>query len=131
MSTVTGKVYLPVDRRSDQIVYYDRAVEENLAREREVLESRHLSVLKAKAQLVSGITVDEEIMGGDPVIAGTRIPVYGILAHFAEGYSIADLTTECYPTLTTQQVANALKFAALMTTLDTFEDIEPDEPPVS
>ena len=72
---------------------------------------------------MSGIVVDKEIMGGDPVIAGTRIPVAHILFHLARGQTPEQIVRECYPQLTSGQVMMALRFAALTTTLDDFEDL--------
>ena len=40
------------------------------------------------------ITIDENILGGTPVIAGTRIPVERIYQLIKQGHSIEDLQTE-------------------------------------
>ncbi|MFQ6059506.1 MAG: DUF433 domain-containing protein [Anaerolineae bacterium] len=121
------KLDLPSEMKADQIVYYDKGEEGKLALERDAFETRHLRILKARADQVSGVTVDEEIMGGDPVITGTRIPVYNIISHLAEGYTPSEIIAHCYPDLTLEQIKAAVRFAALMTTLDTFEDLSEDE----
>ncbi|MCB8883957.1 DUF433 domain-containing protein [Acidisoma cellulosilytica] len=52
-----------------------------------------------------------EIMGGDPVFRGTRIPVHLIAALVGQGSSEADLL-EAYPRLTTEMVQLAPIYAA-------------------
>ncbi|MEB3774455.1 MAG: DUF433 domain-containing protein [Desulfurococcales archaeon] len=57
------------------------------------------------------IVVDPKIMGGKPVIKGTRIPVYFILELIANGWSIDDILKE-YPHLTREDVLAAVRYAA-------------------
>ena len=57
------------------------------------------------------IVIDPRIMGGKPVIKGTRIPVYFILELIANGWSIDDILRE-YPHLTREDVLAAVKYAA-------------------
>lgn len=57
------------------------------------------------------IVVDPRIMGGKPVIKGTRIPVYFILELLSNGWSIDDILRE-YPHLTREDVLAAIKYAA-------------------
>jgi uncharacterized protein (DUF433 family) len=52
-----------------------------------------------------------EILGGKPVIAGTRIPVRLILDHLAEGYMPEEIIIE-YPVLTRADIRAALRFAS-------------------
>jgi uncharacterized protein (DUF433 family) len=54
------------------------------------------------------IITDPEILGGKPVIAGTRISVDLILSRLREGRSSADIATE-YPHITRDQVAAAIE----------------------
>lgn len=42
------------------------------------------------------ITIDEDILGGAPVIAGTRIPIERLSELVKQGYTARDLT-EAYP----------------------------------
>jgi uncharacterized protein (DUF433 family) len=49
------------------------------------------------------IQVDAQIMGGTPVIYGTRIPVYVILELLQADYSIKEIVKEIYPHLTYEQ----------------------------
>jgi uncharacterized protein (DUF433 family) len=57
------------------------------------------------------ITSDPEILGGKPVIAGTRISVQLILEKLGDGWSIQDLL-EDYPHLTREQIIAAIAYAA-------------------
>lgn len=57
------------------------------------------------------IVVNPKIMGGKPVIKGTRIPVYFILELIANGWSIDDILKE-YPHLTREDVLAAVRYAA-------------------
>jgi uncharacterized protein (DUF433 family) len=57
------------------------------------------------------ITADPAILGGKPVIAGTRISVQLILEKMGDGWSIQDLL-EDYPHLTREQIIAAIAYAA-------------------
>ena len=57
------------------------------------------------------IVVNPKVMGGKPVIKGTRIPVYFILELIANGWTIDDILRE-YPHLTRDDVLAAVKYAA-------------------
>lgn len=57
------------------------------------------------------IVVDPRIMGGKPVIRGTRIPVYLILELIANGWTIDDILKE-YPHLTREDVLATVRYAA-------------------
>ncbi len=57
------------------------------------------------------IVIDPKIMGGKPVIRGTRMPVYFVLELLACGWSIDDILRE-YPQLTREDVLAAIEYAA-------------------
>ena len=57
------------------------------------------------------IQVDPEVMLGQPVIRGTRVPVHAIVASVAEGDSTEALLT-AYPFLRVEDIREALRFAA-------------------
>ena len=57
------------------------------------------------------ITVDPELMLGQPVIAGTRLPVYVIVQAIAAGDGPEELL-EAYPFLTAEDIEAALTYAA-------------------
>jgi uncharacterized protein (DUF433 family) len=57
------------------------------------------------------IICDPAILGGKPVIAGTRISVQLILEKLRDGWTFEDLLDD-YPHLTRDQVVAALAYAA-------------------
>jgi uncharacterized protein (DUF433 family) len=57
------------------------------------------------------ITADPEILGGQPVIASTRISVQLILEKLRDGWSIQDLLDD-YPHLTRERIIVAIAYAA-------------------
>ena len=59
----------------------------------------------------SRIIRDPQILGGKPVIAGTRIPVRLILDHLAEGYMPEEIIVE-YPVLTRADIQAAIRYAS-------------------
>ena len=60
---------------------------------------------------IDRITVDPGVMLGQPVIAGTRLPVYVIVQAIAAGDGPKELL-DAYPFLTTEDIEAALSFAA-------------------
>jgi uncharacterized protein (DUF433 family) len=64
-----------------------------------------------RPQRKSRIARDPRILGGKPVIAGTRIPVRLILDHLAEGYMPEEIIVE-YPVLTRADIQAAMRFAS-------------------
>jgi uncharacterized protein (DUF433 family) len=73
---------------------------------REVMEN--VGNLKQAEQMVQ---VDANIMGGTPVIAGTRIPVAAINEMLAQGATVEEIT-EGYPSLSAEQVSLASIYVA-------------------
>lgn len=59
------------------------------------------------------IVSDPEILGGKPVIAGTRIPVDQILYLLKEGFTIEAIQNE-YPQLDLQTIAGTVDQTALL-----------------
>ena len=57
------------------------------------------------------ISVDPGLMLGQPVIAGTRLPVYVIVQAIAAGDGPTEIL-EAYPFLTAEDIEAALSFAA-------------------
>lgn len=57
------------------------------------------------------ISVDHQVMGGVPCIAGTRIPVATVVSLVAEGSS-EQAIVESYPQLTVDDIREALRYAA-------------------
>lgn len=59
------------------------------------------------------ISVDENIMQGQPCVFGTRIPVRSVL-RVLEHHVSADAVKESFPHLTTQQVEDVLYFSQVI-----------------
>lgn len=59
----------------------------------------------------STIIRDPALLGGKPVIAGTRISVQLILEKLRDGWTLAELLSD-YPQLTRDQIVAALAYAA-------------------
>lgn len=57
--------------------------------------------------VAEGVSVTADIMGGQPCIAGTRIPTYCIRSLAKSGYGASRIISE-YPDLRAWQIANAL-----------------------
>ena len=57
------------------------------------------------------ITTDPKVLAGQPVIRGTRIPVYLILELLAAGNSREDVLGQ-YPQLTDQDITAAIEYAS-------------------
>lgn len=56
------------------------------------------------------VEVNPKILGGKPVIRGTRIPVYLILELLSAGYDFKRIT-EAYPTLKEEDIKGAVEYA--------------------
>jgi uncharacterized protein (DUF433 family) len=57
------------------------------------------------------ISIDPKVMGGKPVIAGTRVTVEQIIRECARGLTVAEIVDQ-YPRLNREDVLAALDFAA-------------------
>ena len=58
------------------------------------------------------IIVDPEILGGKPIFAGTRIPVYLVLELLASGLTENKILKDYYPHLTKESIRAAVKYGA-------------------
>ena len=63
------------------------------------------------------IESNPDVLSGQPVVQGTRLPVYVIVDAIAEGDSMEDLL-EAYPFLDRADVQQALHFAARMSRVE-------------
>lgn len=57
------------------------------------------------------IISNKNIMHGEPVIEGTRIPAYVILDYLSEGYDFERIKS-AYPHLTDEHIMAVIKYAA-------------------
>ncbi|EHR79136.1 antitoxin [Thermococcus litoralis DSM 5473] len=64
------------------------------------------------------------VLGGKPVIKGTRMPVYLILELLGAGLTIEDILKE-YPELTREDVLEAIKFASKLAKVEIIDAISP------
>ena len=62
-------------------------------------------------QLSKRIEVNPRILGGKPVIRGTRIPVYLILELLSAGYDFKRIV-KAYPSLNEEDIRAAIDYAA-------------------
>jgi len=60
-----------------------------------------------RAQIIS---CDEEVMGGTPVFAGTRVPIESLIAHLKAGDRLDDFL-EGFPTVSREQAEAFLELA--------------------
>jgi uncharacterized protein (DUF433 family) len=60
-------------------------------------------------EVFPGITVDPDVMGGRPVIAGTRIPIEVIVGELAGGSTFEQIMTGYH--LTLEEIRAALGYA--------------------
>jgi len=72
-----------------------------------------LSVFERAAREAPWVSIDPDILDGQPCIAGTRIPVHSVLRAI-EHYGSLEAAVKCYPHLTIPQVRDALYFAQVV-----------------
>lgn len=65
------------------------------------------------------ITVDQEILGGQPVFAGTRVPVETLFVHLEKGIAL-DEFLEDFPTVSRTQAVALLEIAGKIVTSEHF-----------
>jgi uncharacterized protein (DUF433 family) len=65
----------------------------------------------ANTSTTPGITIDPDLLGGKPTIAGTRIGVDLILEKLGDGETIEDILRD-FPHLRRDQVVAAINYAA-------------------
>ena len=70
----------------------------------------------------SVITVDKEIMGGQPVFKGTRVPVESLFMHLEKGISTEEFLQD-FPTVKKNQVTYVLEIAEKLLSSGNIEKI--------
>ncbi len=65
----------------------------------------------ARFTLDKSVTINSDVMGGVPVIAGTRVPVHFILDCLADGMTIETIVQHV-PHISKERVVEALKWAS-------------------
>jgi uncharacterized protein (DUF433 family) len=56
------------------------------------------------------ITIDQEILGGQPVFKGTRVPVESLFDHLEKGISLEEFLDD-FPSVTQEQAVAVLEIA--------------------
>lgn len=74
--------------------------------------------------MMSSITANANILGGKPIIRGTRLSVEFVLDLLASGVSEAEIL-EDYPHLTTDDIHACLKYAARSFRNEMYVTLEP------
>ncbi len=65
------------------------------------------------------ITVDKEILGGQPVFSGTRVPIETLFVHLEKGIAL-DEFLEDFPTVAREQAIALLEIAGKIVTSEHF-----------
>ncbi len=68
------------------------------------------------------ITVDNEILGGQPVFAGTRVPVESLFDHLEAGVSLDEFLDD-FPTVSKEQAIALLDIANTLMTSKNVEQL--------
>ena len=67
--------------------------------------------MKTEQELLERIVVNPKVMGGKPVVKGTRITVEQVLKLLAQGLSVQEIITD-YPHLSKDDISAVLLYAA-------------------
>lgn len=68
------------------------------------------------------ITIDKEVLGGQPVFSGTRVPVESLFDHLEAGVSLGEFLDD-FPTVTRQQAVDLLEAANKILTSKNLEQL--------
>ena len=68
------------------------------------------------------ITIDNEILGGQPVFNGTRVPVESLFDHLEAGISLTDFL-EDFPSVSKNQAVSVLEIANKLLTSQNIEKL--------
>jgi uncharacterized protein (DUF433 family) len=98
-------------RRQSHASEYGEQVEENPVSEYPMELIKRFA--DAMGRCPESISMDADVMDGQPSISGTRIPVRSVLRAI-EHYGSIEGAIACYPDLTAQQVQDALFFSQVI-----------------
>jgi uncharacterized protein (DUF433 family) len=68
------------------------------------------------------ITIDNEILGGQPVFTGTRVPVESLFDHLEAGIALDEFLDD-FPSVTRQQAVDLLEAANKILTSKNLEQL--------
>jgi len=66
------------------------------------------------------ITIDNEILGGQPVFKGSRVPIETLFVHLEKGISLSEFLDD-FPSVTKEQAVAVLEIAEKVLTSKNFE----------
>ena len=61
--------------------------------------------------MINPITIDKEIMGGEPVFTGTRVPIQALFDNLEDGMSVAEFMDN-FPSVKNEMIISVLELAA-------------------
>ncbi len=68
------------------------------------------------------INIDPEVLGGQPVFKGTRVPVDSLFMHLEQGVSLNEFLDD-FPTVTREQAVGVLELAEKLVTSKNIEKL--------
>jgi len=68
------------------------------------------------------ITIDNEVLGGQPVFKGTRVPIETLFSHLEAGVSLNEFL-EDFPTVSKEHAVKVLAIAEKLTTSKNIADL--------
>jgi len=68
------------------------------------------------------ITIDSEILGGQPVFKNTRVPIESLFSHLEKGIALNEFLQD-FPTVTQEQAIAILELAEKVLTSKNFEKL--------
>lgn len=68
------------------------------------------------------INIDSEILGGQPVFMGTRVPIESLFTHLEKGISLDEFLSD-FPSVTKEQAIAVLEIAGKILTSKDIEKI--------
>jgi uncharacterized protein (DUF433 family) len=114
VSTVYGGHQHSVPQRNYKLEAWQRASRPSLDSGLATLYPKDVSnVFAAALARVHRVSVDPDVMEGQPCIRNTRIPVRSVI-RAVEQYGSIDGAVKCYPHLTQEQIKDALYFAQIV-----------------
>lgn len=68
------------------------------------------------------ISIDEQVLGGQPVFRNTRVPIESLFSHLEKGISLYEFL-EDFPTVTKEQAVKVLEIAGKIVTSKNIADL--------
>lgn len=68
------------------------------------------------------ITIDKEILSGNPVFKGTRVPIQSLFDHLEKGITLDEFLSD-FPTVTKEQAVAVIEIASKILTSKNIEQL--------